>query len=132
MPGIIDPQALNVNDLPTIWSPVQWELTDEERLQEVQDQGTASLLWAADAPETILRLLLNETEIDRALEPPRGWDPEQQGEWDAEIITYEFRKPIQLIKCEREADRLYVEYHFDNLGYWAFEIGPEEVSIKRI
>jgi hypothetical protein len=32
MPSIIDPQTLYVDDLPAIWSPVQWELTEEERI----------------------------------------------------------------------------------------------------
>ncbi len=28
MPGIIDPETTHVDDLPGIWSPVQWELTE--------------------------------------------------------------------------------------------------------
>ena len=80
----------------------------------------------------LLRLLLNETGIDRAIAPPAGFDPEQQGEWDESIVTFEFERPIRLIKCERQADYLYIEYKFGDLGYWAFEIRPEEVKIKRI
>ena len=38
MPSIIDPQTLYVDDLPTVWSPVQWELTEEERIQAVEDR----------------------------------------------------------------------------------------------
>jgi hypothetical protein len=132
MPAIIDTQALNVNELPTVWSPVQWELTEDERVQELESQSTASLLWAADAPEAILRLLLNETDIRRTFEPPAGFDPEQQGDWDENIVTFEFKRSIQLIKCERKPDYLYIEYKFNDLGYWAFEISPEEVKIRRI
>jgi hypothetical protein len=132
MPAIIDTQTLNVNELPTVWSPVQWELTEDERVQELESQATASLLWAADAPEAILRLLLNETGIERTFEPPAGFDPEQQGDWDESIVTFEFKRAIQLITCERKPDYLYIEYKFGDLGYWAFEIGPEEVKIKRL
>jgi hypothetical protein len=132
MPAIIDTQALNVNELPTIWSPVQWELTLDEREEELDSQHTASLLWAADAPEAILRLLLSETKIERALEPPEGFDPEQQGDWDPEITTYKFRRPIKLVKCERGENSLYIEYKLGELGYWAFEIGPDEVHIVHL
>jgi hypothetical protein len=69
MPSVIDPQSLDANELPTVWSPVQWDLTDDERVQELENQATASMLWAADSPEAILRLLLNETEIERAYAP---------------------------------------------------------------
>jgi hypothetical protein len=132
MPSIIDTHAFDANELPAVWSPVQWELTDDERTQELDNQATASLLWAADAPEAILRLLLNETEIKRALTPPEGYDPSQQGDWDEELLTFQFRRSIQLIKCVREMDSLYIEYQFGDLGRWAFEIGSEEVKIKRI
>ena len=80
MAGVINPETLYVDDLPGIWSPVQWELSDAERIKELDEQARASLLWAVDVPETILRLLLNETEIERAYEAPKGYDPEQQGE----------------------------------------------------
>jgi hypothetical protein len=132
MPAIIDTQALNVNDLPTVWSPVQWELTEGERVDELENQATASLLWAADAPEAILRLLLGETGINQAVTPPDRYDPEQQGDWDPEIVTYQFKHSIQLVKCVREQDSLYVEYNFGELGRWAFEIGPDDVRIAHI
>ncbi|MCX6071918.1 MAG: hypothetical protein NTU91_13855 [Chloroflexi bacterium] len=60
MPSVIDPETMHVDSLPVVWSPVQSPLTEEERAREVEEQATASLLWAADAPETILRLLLGE------------------------------------------------------------------------
>ena len=85
MPSIIDPQTIHVDDLPAIWSPVQWELTEEERVEAVNEQATASLLWTMDTPEAILRLLLGETEIQRLYQSPDDYDPEEQGEWDEEI-----------------------------------------------
>lgn len=132
MPSIIDPETTYVDDLPTVWSPVQWELTEEERIRELEEQATASLLWAADIPEAILRLALGETEIERAYEPPPNYDPETQGEWDESLVTFQFRRPIELMKVEREKDNLYVEYKFGELGYWAVEIEPEQVTIYRV
>ena len=102
MPGVIDPDTINAGDLPGIWSPVQWDLSESARPQEIENQATASLLWSVDVPEAILRMLLQETEIERLFEPPEEYDPEQQGEWDSKLITFGFRKPIQLIKVERE------------------------------
>lgn len=132
MPSVIDTLALDVNELPAVWSPVQWELTEDERVQELENQASASLLWAADAPEAILRLLLGETEIERAHEPPEGYDPEQQGDWDNDLLTFQYRRPMRLLKCVRGTDSLHIEYQFSELGRWAFDIGPDKVSITRI
>ena len=132
MPGTIDPEAISMNELPGIWSPVQWELSEEERNQEVENQATASLLWSVDEPEAILRMLLLETEIERLYEPPEGYDEGKQGEWASELVTFGFRRPIELIKVEREHDHLYLEYKFGDFGYWYMEIEPEKVTIGRI
>ena len=132
MPGVIDPETMNAEGLPGIWSPVQWELTEEQRIHELENQTTASLLWSVDVPEAILRLLLNETEIERVFEPPQGYAPAIQGEWDDEIATYSFKKPIQLISAVREAHSLHLEYKFGDFGYWSFDIEAERVTIERI
>ena len=50
MPKTIDPETIYVDDLPGIWSPVQWELSEQERAKELEEQATASLLWAVDTP----------------------------------------------------------------------------------
>ncbi len=132
MPSVIDPETMNTDGLPGIWSPVQWELTDEERVQELDTQSTASLLWSMDAPEAILRLLLQETEIERLLEPPEDYDPTVQGDWDPELVTMGFKNPIQLIKVKREPNHLYLEYKLEEYAYWSFEIELEKVTIARI
>jgi len=132
MPRVIDPETMNTEGLPGVWLPVQWELTDEERAEELEAQTTASLLWSVDVPEAILRLLLQETEIERLFEPPEDYDPETQGEWDAELVSFGFKKPVELIKIEREQDYLYLEYKFGDSGYWCFEIEPEKVTLQRI
>ncbi len=132
MPGVIDPESLIIEGLPGIWSPVQWELSEEERIQELEAQTTASLISVVDAPEAILRLLLQETGTARLFEPPENYDPETQGNWDPELATYGFQKSIQLVKQEHDQDYLYLEYKFGDIGYWSIEIEPEKVTIERI
>jgi hypothetical protein len=131
MPGVIDPETINVDELPGIWNPIQWELTEEERAQELEAQARASLLWAADVPEAILRLLLNEVEIERAFEPPEGFDPQVQGDWEEDLITFKFKRHMKLDHLERGRLKLTVAYEFEGLGYWRFEIEPEKVTIER-
>jgi hypothetical protein len=132
MPGVIEPETLYVDDLPGIWSPVQWEQTKEEQVVELEEQARASLLWAVDVPEAVLRLLLSETDIERAYQPPSGYNHEQQGEWDDQLITFQFKREIRLVKIERERDYLYFEYKFGELGYWAIEIEPQKINIQRL
>ena len=132
MPSIIDPQTLYVDDLPAIWSPVQWELTEEERIQAVEEQATASLLWSMDAPEVILRLLLDETGIERLFGSPPGYNAEEQGEWDGKLITFGPKRAIKLESVERTPRRLELVYNFGELGRWEFVIESEKVGIARI
>jgi hypothetical protein len=132
MPSIIDPQTLYVDDLPAIWSPVQWELSEEERVQAVEEQATASLLWHMDAPEAILRLLLDETAIQRLIKPPDGFDAEQQGDWDEKLITFGSKRLMKLEFIERTPTRLELDYNFNDLGRWKIIIESEKVTIDRI
>jgi len=132
MPSIIDPLTMYVDNLPGIWSPVQWEISDSERIREIEDQAVASLLWAVDAPESILRLLLNETDIQRISAPPEGYDPKTQGEWDETLVTFKFKRSVRLVEEDRGKDNLLVSYEVDDLGLWALDIGPEKVVIERI
>ncbi|MCX6033662.1 MAG: hypothetical protein NTV38_01590, partial [Chloroflexi bacterium] len=121
-----------VDDLPAIWSPVQWELTEEERIQAVEEQATASLLWSMDAPEVILRLLLDETGIERLFGPPDDYNAEEQGDWDEKLITFGPKRAIKLESVERTPRRLELVYNFGELGRWEFVIESEKVSIERI
>lgn len=132
MPGVIDPERINVDVLPGIWTPVQWEMNEEERKTELEQQATASLLWSIDVPEAILRLLLSETRIERTYEPPEGYDPEVQGEWNGELVVFRFRNPIGLDDVIREPNKLTVAYNFGELGYWCLEIEPEKITIERL
>ena len=132
MPSVIDPETMYVDDLPGIWNPIQWELTEQERIQELENQARASLLWAVDVPEGILRLLLNEMDIERAHTPPDGFDPELQGEWDEELITFKFLRTFRLRNVDRGRDSLTVTYRVEGLGHWCIEIEPEKVTIERV
>jgi hypothetical protein len=132
MPGVIDPETMQVDDLPSVWAPVQWDQTETERAQEIERQAAASLLATADIPEAILRLLLNESEIVQAYDPPRGYKPDEQGEWDPETITFAYRRPIRLVKVERSPENMLAEYDFGDLGRWLFEIGLERITLERI
>jgi hypothetical protein len=132
MPSIFDPQTIHVDELPPIWSPVQWELTEEERVEAINEQATASLLWTMDVPEAILRLLLNETEIQRLYQQPEDYNPEEQGEWDQEILTFGPYRSMKLVEFERTSEHLLLVYNFGNLGYWEFMIEAEKVTIERI
>ena len=132
MPSVIDPETLYVDDLPAIWSPVQWELDEEERVKAVEEQATASLLWTMDAPEAILRLLLDETGIQRLYGPPEGYDPREQGDWDKDLITFGPARSMKLESIQRTPRRLELVYNFENLGRWEFIIEQERMSIERI
>lgn len=132
MPSIIDPQTIHADNLPPIWSPVQWELTEEERVDIFNEQAVASTLWMMDTPEAILRLLLGETEIQPLFQPPEGYNPEEQGEWDDEIKTFGPYRSMKLVNVEREPNYLRLVYDFGDLGYWEIEIEPEHVTIERI
>jgi hypothetical protein len=132
MPAIMDPETIHVDELPTIWSPVQAPLSEDERADEVEAQATAGLLWTADAPESILRLLLGETAITRAFDPPERYDPAAQGEWDPDLVTFAFARPIRLMSEERGRDRLALEYGLDGAGYWRMEFTPESLNVTKL
>jgi hypothetical protein len=132
MPKDIDPQTINADNLPGIWSPIQWELSEGEQLMELEEQSIASLLFSVDPPEAILRLLLNEYAIERAYEPPKGFDPELQGDWDSELVTFKFKRAITLNRIERDPENLYLEYKVEDLGTWILEISNDNVDIYRL
>lgn len=132
MPSIIDTETIYVDELPTVWSPVQGQLSPQDHAKELEEQATASLLWASPVPEQILRILLDETSVEPIDEPPAGFDPEIQGEWNPAAIIFAFKRPINLVREERTPEMLVLEYKLEGAGYWIFEITPETVTIGRI
>ena len=131
MPIDIDPETINADQLPGIWSPVQWEMSEDEQIVELEQTAIANLLWIVDIPETILRLLLDENGIEQAYKPPKGFDPDMQGEWDNDMVTFKFKRTIELVNSERSHDHLYLEYKIEDLGTWVFEIEADKVNIYR-
>ena len=131
MPIDIDPETINADKLPGIWSPVQWEMSEDEQIVELEQTAIASLLWIVDIPETIIRLLLDENGIEQAYKPPKGFDPDMQGEWDNDMVTFKFKRTIELVNSERSHDHLYLEYKIEDLGTWVFEIESDNVNIYR-
>ena len=99
---------------------------------EIEEQSTASLIFSVDPPEAILRLLLNEYAIERAYEQPKGYNPELQGDWDSDLVTFKFKRAITLNRIERNPENLYLEYKVEDLGTWVFEIGNDNVEIYRL
>ncbi len=132
MSGVIIPETMQIDPLPGVWAPVQWRQTEDERAVEVEAQARASLLANVDIPETILRLLLDEGEVELVYEPPAGYDPEQQGEWDANTLTFAFKRPIRLVEVTRNADKVEAVYDFGTRGMWSFEIEPERFSLEKV
>jgi hypothetical protein len=131
VPSIIDPETIYIDDLPTVWSPVQGELSPEEHKAELEEQAKASLIWACPVPEQMLRILLDETSIERLNEAPDGYDPERQGEWDSDLLAFGFKRSIRLMKEERTPEALILEYKLEGAGYWVLEITQESVTIER-
>ena len=84
-----------------------------------------------DVPEPILRLLLDENGIEQTFKPPKGYDPSIQGEWDDNLVTFKFKRNIELIKSERSHNYLYLEYKVEDFGTWVFEIETDKVNIYR-
>jgi hypothetical protein len=132
MPSVIDHETMTVNELPPIWSPIQWDLTEDEHNHELEQQATASLLWMMDAPEAILRLLLGETDIERLYDAPKGYDPDQQGEWLPDVLTFGPKREIKLEEVERAPNELSILYNVSGLGRWTITIEPERVIIERV
>jgi hypothetical protein len=85
-----------------------------------------------DIPEAILRLLLAVTEIERVYEPPPGYDPEQQGEWDESLVTFAFKRQFILDTVQRDPESLLAVYKIEGAGYWQVEIGPDRVILERV
>lgn len=133
MPSIIDFETMAADELPSIWSPyIPPDLSESDRLAELDRQSAANLIFNSDVPEAVLRLLLNECDVEPAYEPPKGYDPDEQGEWDADIFSLVFTRPIRLEHIQRKPDRLIVIYDFGSRGHWRLEIEAERVVIERV
>jgi hypothetical protein len=131
MSGYLDPLTFPVLDVPAIWCPEKERLSGNPLATSIEEQAKASLLASADTVEAILRLLYDEAEIERVFEPPQGYNPEVQGDWDDHQVTFVFRRRVEKIGEERGNESLRMEYRLETCGQYRIEITPESFSIKK-
>ena len=131
MSGYLDPLTFPVLDVPAIWCPEKERLVGNPLATSIEEQAKASLLASADTVESILRLLYDKAEIERVLEPPQGYNPEVQGDWDDQQVTFAFLRRVERISEERDDESLRMEYRIDGCGKFMVEITPESFSIQK-
>ncbi len=88
MPIDIEPETINV-DTSRIWSPVQWELTEEEHIQELDTQ--AQPVYCSPWTCRSAARSCNEYAIER-LPPPPALTRTARG-WNDELLTFQFKRP---------------------------------------
>jgi hypothetical protein len=132
MSGYLDPLTFPVLDVPAIWCPEKEKLMGNPLAASIEEQAQASLLASADPVEAILRMLFGETEVERIFEPPQGYNPELQGDWDDEQVTFVFRRKVEKTSAERGEELLRMEYRVEGCGAYSVEIMPESFSIEKI
>jgi secreted PhoX family phosphatase len=131
MPSYLDPLTFPVLDVPAIWCPEKERVLGNSLAVSIEAQAKASLLASADTVESILRLLFDEAEIDRVFEPPQGYNPEVQGDWDDQQVTFVFRRRVEKISEERDNESLRMEYRMEGCGQYRVEITSESFSIEK-
>jgi hypothetical protein len=131
MSGYLDPLTFPVLDVPAIWCPQKEKVLGNPLATSIEEQAKASLLASADTVEAILRLLHGETAIDRVFEPPQGYNPDVQGEWDDDAVTFAFHRRVEKIREIRDEQSLLLEYQMEGCGRYRVEITPERFSIEK-
>jgi hypothetical protein len=131
MPIPTAPDQLKLIQLPTVWSPAGVETSADGSPQSIQ-QAQAGLLLAVSPVEAALRLLMNEVEVEPVNEPPKGYDPDQQGEWNPQKSHFRFKRAVRLMRVEKNPNGLDLEYNFGDLGYWTVSIEADNVRITRV
>jgi hypothetical protein len=129
MSGYLDPLTFPVLDVPAIWCPEKEKEFGNPLAASIEAQAKASLLASSDTVEAILRLLYDEAEIERIYEPPPGYNPEVQGDWDDEQVTFAFRHRVEKIGEQRDDEMLRMEYRMEGCGQYSVEITPVSFSI---
>jgi len=132
MPISISADQLKLIQHPVVWSPADGRHVSPGETQDSVSNALAGLLLAVSTPEAALRLFLKETEVEQVSEPPKGYNPIQQGEWDPLGINFHFKRPIRLMRLEKTPNLLTVEYNFGDLGYWTVTIEADSVRIARV
>jgi hypothetical protein len=89
-----DPTLFPTIDVPAIWNYAPPPEAGDGLIYYAEDQAKNGLIATADIFESILRLLIGYTDIKAEFDPPEGYDPEIQGEWDPSIKTFMFSRKI--------------------------------------
>jgi hypothetical protein len=132
MPIPISPDQLRLVQLPIVWSAEPIAGDPPGGVIGLESAARAGLLLKISAPEAALRLFLGELEVERVTEAPKGYDSAQQGEWDPRAVTYRFTRLIRMMRIEKKPNRLTVEFHLGDLGYWTVTIEADAVNIARV
>jgi hypothetical protein len=129
MSGVLDPLTFPTLGVPAIWCPQKEKLLGNPLALRIEEQAKGSLLLSADLVESILRLLYGETEIERVYDPPKGYNPELQGEWDGSQLTFAFRRQVKKVREVRDDQSLGMDYQIEGCGRFRVEITPDSFSI---
>lgn len=131
MSGYLDPLTFPVLNVPAIWCPQKEKEMGNHLAESIEEQAQASLLASADIVEAVLRILDGETGIERVFNPPQGYNPEVQGDWDDQLVTFAFRRRVEKIREERDDELLRMEYRMEGCGQYSIEITAEGFSIEK-
>lgn len=141
MPGAIDFETMDVDDLSPVWFPEEAGPEPEQREAWLHQQARAHLLTMVGTPEAVLRLLLRETDVARvpaddvAAAPGDEGFPAEAGDADAEPLpsdSFEFARPAVAQETELTRDGLQVIYRVDGAGTWRLILESDRVTIERI
>jgi hypothetical protein len=154
MPGAIDFETMDVDELTPVWCPSDEELTPEQYESALQQEARAHLLTMAGVPEAILRLLVQETEVSRVArevvgqvrgarrdfeaeadaDADDGADGGSGADADAEFPpdSFEFSHPIVAETVEMTRDGLLVVYRLEGAGTWRMLLESGRVTIERV
>lgn len=156
MPGAIDFETMDVDELTPVWWPSDGELTAEQYETMVQQEARTHLLAMVGVPEAILRLLVQETEVSRVahevVDQGRGARRDFEAEADADADagdgadagagddadagfppdSFEFSHPIVAEKVETTRDGLFVVYSLEGSGTWRMLFESGRVTIERV
>jgi hypothetical protein len=131
MSPAFDAQTFPTIDVPAVWC---YRKPPEERPEFaafVEQQAVGGLLLSADPVEIVLRLMLGLTQVEGVYDPPPGYDPELQGEWDGDTLTFVFKRRIRKVGEVREYGAIRLEYQVQGSGTFQVVIEEEKVAIER-
>jgi hypothetical protein len=154
MPGTIDFETMDVDELTPVWWPSDADLTPDQYDSVVQQEARAHLLTMLGVPEAILRLLVRETEVSRVARDVAGQDDGKWSDFEGEAAadadadadaaadaeseagfppdSFEFSRPIVAETVEMTRDGLLVIYRLEGSGTWRMFLESERVTIERV